>query len=81
MGEASSQATRVRASALTAGVVRALRAVRWYAKELMGENAYRHYLDAYAARHHGSTAGAMGEREFWRDVTDAQDRNPQARCC
>lgn len=76
----SHEAPSRRATAL-AWLLRAARAVRWYAKELMGENAYRHYLDAYAARHGGSTAGAMDERAFWRDQTDAQDRNSQARCC
>lgn len=75
------EASPRRTSPLVAGLLRAARAVRWYAKELMGENAYQHYLEAYAARHGGALAGAMNEREFWRDQTDAQDRNPQARCC
>ncbi|EKU46553.1 MULTISPECIES: CstA-like transporter-associated (seleno)protein [Brevibacterium] len=52
----------------------------WYLKEIMGENAYIHYLESYERRH-GTREGAMGEREFWRDVTDEQDRNPKARCC
>ncbi|MCT1767197.1 YbdD/YjiX family protein [Brevibacterium casei] len=52
----------------------------WYLKEIMGENAYIHYLESYERRH-GTREGAMGEREFWRDITDEQDRNPKARCC
>lgn len=52
----------------------------WYLKEIMGENAYAHYLDSYERRN-GTRAGAMGEKEFWRDLVDEQDRNPKARCC
>lgn len=56
------------------------RAVLWYLRELMGETAYIHYLESYERRH-GTREGALGEREFWRDLTDEQDRSPTARCC
>ena len=52
----------------------------WYLKEIMGENAYLHYLESYRRRH-GTDEGAMTSRQFWKDLTDAQDRNPKARCC
>lgn len=68
------------AAALGSRIAAPFRAVHWYLKELMGENAYVHYLEAYE-RNHGTREGAMAERAFWRDVNDAQDRNPQARCC
>lgn len=61
-------------------VVRTLRGLHWYLKEIMGENAYLHYLESYRRRH-GTDEGAMGAREFWKDLTDEQDRNPKARCC
>lgn len=61
-------------------MLRVLRALHWYLKELMGENAYIHYLESYRRRH-GTQEGAMGAREFWKDLTDEQDRNPRARCC
>ncbi|GAA4284803.1 hypothetical protein GCM10022261_23340 [Brevibacterium daeguense] len=67
-------------SAAVARLAAPFRAVHWYLKELMGENAYQHYLASYERRH-GTREGAMAERAFWRDVTDAQDRNPQTRCC
>ena len=60
--------------------VRPVKAVWWYLKEVMGQNAYIHYLESFERRH-GTRCGAMGEREFWRDLTDEQDRNPKARCC
>lgn len=60
--------------------LRTLRGLHWYLKEIMGENAYLHYLESYRRRH-GTDEGAMGAREFWKDLTDEQDRNPKARCC
>ena len=61
-------------------VLKPLKAVHWYIKEVMGENAYKHYLESYEQRH-GTCEGAMREREFWRDLADEQDRNPKARRC
>ncbi|WP_182112298.1 MULTISPECIES: YbdD/YjiX family protein [unclassified Actinotalea] len=63
-------------------VVRGVRGLRRYVRALLGEDAYERYLEHEAA--HGrrpGDAGVMGEREFWRDRTDRQDRAPQGRCC
>lgn len=62
-----------------AAVARGLGHLHWYLKEIMGENAYLHYLESYRRRH-GTDEGAMTSRQFWKDLTDAQDRNPKARC-
>ena len=51
----------------------------WFFKGVMGENAYRDYLEHHRRTHPG--VAPMTEREFWRDKTDRQDRNPQGRCC
>lgn len=66
--------------AAPAAALRVFRGLHWYLKEVMGENAYIHYLESYRRRH-GTEEGAMGAREFWKDLTDEQDRNPRARCC
>ena len=61
------------------------RGIAWFVRGVLGEDAY----DKYAA-HHAATRSAPGdcgvepvmtEREFWRDQTDRQQRNPQGRCC
>ena len=67
----------MRSAALAVG--RAARAVRWYVTSMMGDNAYEVYV-AHQRRAHPGTE-PMGERAFWRDRDDAQDRNPQSRCC
>jgi uncharacterized short protein YbdD (DUF466 family) len=51
----------------------------WYVKGVMGENAYQQYVDHHNRTH--ASAPLMTEREFWRDRTDRQERNPQGRCC
>nr|WP_105035552.1 YbdD/YjiX family protein [Cryobacterium aureum] len=73
---------------LLAGVRRGARGVVWYLKGVLGEDAYEKYV-----AHHASeceTDAEVGghaehplltEREFWRDQTDRQDKNPQGRCC
>jgi uncharacterized short protein YbdD (DUF466 family) len=68
----------VRAGA--AGALRGWRAVAWYVRDLMGDNAYRVYLEHHH-RHHGPDHPPLTEREFWRQRMDEQDRNPGARCC
>lgn len=55
-------------------------AVYWYLREISGANAFINYQKSYLRRH-GTLEGSMGEREFWRELTDEQDRNPQSRCC
>ena len=61
----------------------------WFFKGVMGEDSYERYKAHYEAAH--ATGGPddqplmtqtlMTEREFWRDMTDRQERNPQGRCC
>ena len=68
----------VRAGAAALG--RAGRAIAWYMRELMGDTAYRTYLDHHAAPH-GADVEPRTEREFWRGRMDEQDQNPGARCC
>lgn len=68
----------VRAGAAALG--RAGRAIAWYMSELMGDTAYRTYLDHHVATH-GAESRPMTEREFWRGRMDEQDQNPGARCC
>lgn len=56
-----------------------LRAFWTFVRELAGERDYERYL-AHRATHHPG-APVLGEREFWRERTDRQDRVPSARCC
>jgi uncharacterized short protein YbdD (DUF466 family) len=53
--------------------------VGWYVREVMGENAYDHYLE-HARREHPDDP-VLSRREFERRRVDDQDRNPRARCC
>lgn len=48
-------------------------------REMAGERDYENYLAHRAAHHPGEPV--RDEREFWRERTDRQDRNPTARCC
>lgn len=52
----------------------------WILRGVMGEHAYDAYLAHHRATHPESEA-PMTAREFWRDKTDAQERNPEGRCC
>ena len=60
-------------------VSRVGRGIRWYLTELMGDGAYRVYLEHHALHH--PDEDPLSERVFWRERMDAQDRNPGARCC
>ena len=55
------------------------RGFRWYVEGVLGADAYRNYVDHLARTH--PERSPVGEREFWRDHLDWQDRNPQGRCC
>ncbi|WJZ17753.1 YbdD/YjiX family protein [Corynebacterium guangdongense] len=61
------------------GVVKAVRSVRWYVGELMGDHAYARYVE-HLRRHHPD-AEVPTEREYWRARYAEQDANPGARCC
>jgi uncharacterized short protein YbdD (DUF466 family) len=58
-------------------LVRALRSVRWYVRELLGDAAYERYLARHAREHPG--ADPVTEREFWRARADARTTGPG--CC
>jgi uncharacterized short protein YbdD (DUF466 family) len=61
---------------------RGARGVSWFVKGMLGEDAYEKYRAHVATEHPGDSCGhVMTEREFWRDVTDRQEHNPQGRCC
>ena len=55
------------------------RGIRWYVTELMGDGAYRVYLEHHGLHRAGEEP--LSERAFWRERMDAQDRDPGARCC
>ena len=55
-------------------------AVYWCMREISGANAFINYQKSYLRRH-GTLEGSKGKREFWRDLTDEQDRNPTTRYC
>lgn len=61
------------------GARRLLGRARWYVASVMGDNHYERYLAHHAAAHPGEIP--MTKREYWRERTDAQERNPGARCC
>jgi uncharacterized short protein YbdD (DUF466 family) len=58
-------------------VVRALRGVHWYLKELTGESGWDRYLEHCAEHGHAP----MSRREFERRRADEREANPVSRCC
>jgi uncharacterized short protein YbdD (DUF466 family) len=67
---------------VAAAVRQGVLGVSWFVKGVLREDAYEKYLAHAAAEHSGEgREHVMTEREFWRDVTDRQERNPQGRCC
>lgn len=46
---------------------------------VVGADAYDVYLEHQRRTHPGEPV--MGRKEFWRDRTDRQERNPTTRCC
>ncbi|WP_426310037.1 YbdD/YjiX family protein [Cellulosimicrobium sp. E-16] len=67
------------ATTVRATVVAGLRAVRWYVRQIMGDDAYATYAAHQRAVHPGGVV--MTEREFWRMRHAEQDANPGSRCC
>ena len=51
----------------------------WYLREVMGENAYEHYLE-HRRRNHPDEP-VLSRAEFERRRMDELERNPRARCC
>ena len=58
---------------------RAVAGALWYVREVMGENAYEHYL-AHQRRDHPD-APVLPRREFERRRMDAMEVRPGQRCC
>ena len=56
-----------------------LKRVYWYVAEMLGENAYHHYVEHLRAHH--PEAAITSEKEFWRHKWAEQEKNPGARCC
>jgi uncharacterized short protein YbdD (DUF466 family) len=51
----------------------------WYLREVMGENAYDHYLEHQRRAH--PEAGVLSRREFERRRMDSMEIRPGQRCC
>jgi uncharacterized short protein YbdD (DUF466 family) len=51
----------------------------WYLREVMGENAYEHYLEHQRRNHPNDRV--LSRREFERRRMDQLDDHPRARCC
>ncbi len=68
-----------RGRTLRCRLARAGRGIRWYVTTLMGDRAYDVYVSHLRAHH--PTATPLTERQFWRQRSDEQDRDPGARCC
>ena len=58
---------------------RAGRAIAWFVRGLVREDAYEKYVAHVRATHPGDPV--MSERAFWRDHSDRQESHPQGRCC
>ena len=72
----------LRAGWLRAGWLRvraAAGAVRWYVRQVMGDDAYPTYVAHQRAAHPG--CDVVSERECWRARMAEQDANPGSRCC
>jgi uncharacterized short protein YbdD (DUF466 family) len=64
------------------------RHLAWFLNGMLGGDAYEKYTAHHRAVHAGHAGDGtepreklMTEREFWRDRTDREERNPQGRCC
>jgi uncharacterized short protein YbdD (DUF466 family) len=51
----------------------------WYLREVVGENAYDHYLEHRRRTH--PEAPVLSRAEFERHRMDELDQRPAARCC
>ncbi len=57
----------------------AVAGVRWYLREVAGENAYDRYVEHLRRAH--PDALVMSRRDFERWRQDEREANPRARCC
>lgn len=62
-----------------AGWRRRLRLARTMFRGVVGADAYEVYVEHQQRVHPDEPV--MGARDFWRDKTDRQDKNPSVRCC
>lgn len=53
--------------------------LRWYARGVVGADAYERYLEHQFRRHPGHPV--LGKREFWREKYHQQEVSPGTRCC
>lgn len=58
---------------------RAAGTVRWYARAVVGADAYERYVEHQRRAHPDEPL--QSEREFWRARTDERDAKPTMRCC
>jgi uncharacterized short protein YbdD (DUF466 family) len=64
---------------MTARLRRAVAGALWYAREVLGESAYDHYL-AHQRRHHPGEP-VLSRRQFERRRLDRMEVRPGQRCC
>ena len=64
---------------MTAALRAAAARVLWYVREVMGENAYDHYLDHQRRTH--PDAPLLSRREFERRRQDRMEVHAGQRCC
>jgi uncharacterized short protein YbdD (DUF466 family) len=64
---------------MTAWAGRTASRLLWYLREVMGENAYDHYLEHRRRGHPDEPV--LSRREFERRRMDERDTHPETRCC
>ncbi|MGW8568082.1 YbdD/YjiX family protein [Isoptericola sp. NPDC055881] len=67
------------ARALTRAASAGWAGLRWYVRQVMGDDAYRTYVAHERSAH--PDREPLSERAFWREHYAEQDRNPGSRCC
>lgn len=60
-------------------MMKALRSIRWYVGELMGDHDYQKYV-AHLKQYHPAHP-VPTEKEYWVARWAAQGANPGGRCC
>lgn len=60
-------------------IMKGLSKAKKFIDGVLGADKYDRYLAHHSANH--PDLDPMSEREFWKDYSDWQERNPQGRCC
>jgi uncharacterized short protein YbdD (DUF466 family) len=60
-------------------LLRSIRWLRWYLREVSGESAYDRYVAHARAEH--QDVPLLSRREFERRRMDQRDGRPESRCC